>query len=110
MTIETDKHKDWLIVRYRKASLDAVAANAFKEVLMAIIDEGYEMIVLDLSEVEFIDSRGLGAILVSWKHLGKTGEMVLCGMKGSVASLLSLSRIDKILTIYTDINEVKQKL
>ncbi|MEM7018597.1 MAG: STAS domain-containing protein [Pseudomonadota bacterium] len=110
MSIETDKHNDWLIIRYLNESLDAASADTFKERLLAIIEEGNNKILLDLDKVAFIDSRGLGAILVSWKHLGKQGEMILCGIKGPVASLFNLSRLDKILTIYTDLDDATAQL
>ena len=53
--------------------LDAAGAEDFKAALRDEIDGGATQIVLDLSEVEFMDSSGLGALVACLKHMGEQG-------------------------------------
>jgi anti-sigma B factor antagonist len=52
-----------LVVSLKEKRLDAVIAASFREALVARIDEGQRSIVLDMSQVSFMDSSGLGAVV-----------------------------------------------
>jgi len=82
--------------------MDARGAPEFKEKVGALIKDGNRWIALDLSEVEFIDSSGLGALVSILKQLGGHGEIVIGGVRETVASLFKLTRLDKVFQMYAD--------
>ena len=82
--------------------MDARSAAEFKDRVGALIKDGNRFIALDLSEVEFIDSSGLGALVSILKQLGGQGEMVIGGVRETVASLFKLTRLDKVFQMYAD--------
>lgn len=53
--------------------LDAFSEPTFRKVIGKFIDEGPKNIILDLSQIDFIDSSGLGA-LVQLAKQARTNE------------------------------------
>jgi anti-sigma B factor antagonist len=57
-------------------------------------------IVFDLGDVEYIDSAGLGMMVLFHGELGsRSGKLRLCGVNPRVRSLLALTRTDSFLSI-----------
>ena len=100
MQIETKSAGTVLIVKPTEKRLDARAAVDFKQKMVGFIAEGHQQIALDLAEVDFIDSSGLGAIVSSLKKIGTQGEMVICGVRETVMALFKLTRMDRVFRIH----------
>lgn len=67
--------------------------------------------IIDLSEIEFLASRGIGLLIANGKKLMKTGhKLVLLNPKGMVESVLKMSRVEKLLPIAHDLHEAIQIL
>jgi anti-sigma B factor antagonist len=82
--------------------MDARGAPDFKDRVGTLIKAGNHWIALDLSEVEFIDSSGLGALVSVLKQLGGQGEIAIGGVRETVAGLFRLTRLDKVFQMYPD--------
>jgi anti-sigma B factor antagonist len=89
-----------LIVRPLEKRIDAATATQFKQKMSEWIDAGNRRIVLNLSEVDFIDSSGLGAIISGLKKLGDDGNLVICVIKETVMSLFRLTRMDRVFDLF----------
>ena len=74
---------EYLVVTVNAARIDASAALEFKDSMNAI-DESNSKILLNLAQVEFIDSSGLGAVVSVMKRLGKGHRFDLCALTPSV--------------------------
>ena len=68
---------------------------------MSAIDESNSKILLNLEQVEFIDSSGLGAVVSVMKHLGKGRKMDLRALTPTVENVSRLTRMDSIFSIYS---------
>jgi anti-sigma B factor antagonist len=101
MKIETRTSGDAVIVEVKDRRVEARDASELKEKIAALIAGGNENIVLDLSEVEVIDSSGLGAIVASFKLLGGTGQFAIAGARGTVQSMFKLTRVDQVIRFVT---------
>ena len=62
-----------LIVEPGTERLTAANATQFKEDVVACIDAGENMLVIDLSQTGFVDSSGIGALVGVLKRLGNRG-------------------------------------
>lgn len=102
MNLEQRVDSGALSVKVLDKRMDARSAQEFKERLGALIGSGHHFIMLDISEVEFIDSSGLGALVSLLKQLGGQGEIAIGGVRDSVASLFKLTRLDKVFQIFGD--------
>lgn len=79
--------------------LDAAVAPAFKQDVVARVQAGASHLVVDLDQVDFVDSSGLGALVSILKSLGGRGSVAVCNVKGPVLNLFKLTRMDKVFTI-----------
>lgn len=86
-------------------SLDASSAKEFKREVAPVLEEN-RMLVFDLSELQFVDSSGLGAILSCLRQLNASGgDLKLCGMTKAVRALFELVRMHRIFDIYNTRDE-----
>lgn len=110
MQLKHNNVEDVLIVRPLEKRIDASTATEFKQKMNEWIDSGNRRIVLNLSEVDFIDSSGLGAIISGFKKIGNNGNLVICVVKESVMSLFRLTRMNRVFDIYASENEALEAL
>lgn len=100
MLMEEVSEGDCLVVSLQEHRLDAVVASSFRESLVARIDQGQRNIVLDMSQVSFMDSSGLGAVVYVLKHIGHHGRLHICGVTPGVMAVLKLTRMDRVLKTF----------
>ena len=98
--IEIVDEGDVLILKIAKDRLDASVAEKFKEEIAGHVKKGNSRIVLDMSDVGFMDSSGLGSIIMCLKQLDRKGEMVLYGITDMVDKLFKLTRVHKVVRIF----------
>ena len=84
--------------------IDAAVAIEFKDAMRAETDGGPETVILDLSEVGFIDSSGLGAIVASMKHMGQDRTLVLAGLTPTVDKVFRLTRMDSVFSVFATLD------
>ena len=85
--------------------IDAAMAIQFKDDMRTETSEGPDRVVLDLTNVDFIDSSGLGAIVGVLKYLGQKGTVVVAGVTTSVERVFQLTRMDRVFKIYPTVRE-----
>jgi anti-sigma B factor antagonist len=101
---------DILVLIPEGKRIDAYSAPAFKGKMVDWIGSGKTRIVLDLSQVEFIDSSGLGAIVSTLKTIGNRGDLVLCGVQKAVMNLFQLTRMNRVFRIFPSQEEALKAL
>jgi len=81
--------------------VDLYTAPRFKEQLVALVDEGARAVIVDLSGVTFIDSTALGVLISGVKRLHETdGRLLLAAPSRPVMRILSITGLDKVLSIH----------
>jgi anti-sigma B factor antagonist len=78
--------------------LDGQRAAQFKSDCTAAL-RGPRLLI-DLSDVVFIDSSGLGALVSVLKHLGEGGEVGLITEASGVLGLLKITRLHTIFRVF----------
>ncbi|MDB5541000.1 MAG: anti-sigma factor antagonist [Devosia sp.] len=91
-----------LVLAVTETRLTAAVAPQFKQLVLDQIEAGNTRLVLDLSEVGFIDSTGLGAMVGILKRVGSRGDVAVCGLQPAAAQMFRLTRMDKVFRIYDD--------
>jgi anti-sigma B factor antagonist len=84
--------------------LDLSTVPLFKELIPEAIGEA-ENVILDLSNVAFVDSSGLGAILSCVRDLtANGGDLKICSVQQRVMVMFDLVRLPKIIGIHQDVD------
>ncbi len=77
----------------------------------ALRDESASALLLDLQDVPYVDSAGLGSLVMSHVSLQKRGGRVaLVGCNQRVKTVLEMSRLDTILKMFPTQDEAQQYL
>lgn len=73
-------------------------ASSAKPQLFELLDAGCRRIVVDASELDFLDSSGLGVLLAAWQRMQRVGgRLELRGVHGQPARILALTGSDTLL-------------
>ncbi|HUP68938.1 MAG TPA: STAS domain-containing protein [Acidimicrobiales bacterium] len=83
--------------------IDAATAPILKQRLLALVDTGVERVVVDLREVTFIESVGLGTLVAARKRLA-AGDRNLCLVIGDdqvkIRAPFEITRLDDVFPIH----------
>ena len=90
--------------------IDAAVAIKFKDAMRESTDGGSDVVVLDLSEVHFIDSSGLGAIVAAMKHMGNSRKLALAGLTPTVEKVFRLTRMDSVFSVFPTLDGALEQL
>jgi len=101
MLLEVEKAGETMIVRL-KGELDLCTAERFKKVVEEELEtRGIKNIILNLAQVPFIDSSGLGVILGRYKRVQeKGGKLAAVELIPAVKRIFELSGLPRIINIY----------
>jgi anti-sigma B factor antagonist len=97
--LAVDRERGVTVIAPTAKRLDASVAPAFKQAVVALIEQGDTRLVLDLGGVAFLDSSGLGAMVSILKAMGSRGTVAICNVQGAAHSLFQLTRMDKVFTL-----------
>ncbi|WP_434616889.1 STAS domain-containing protein [Tabrizicola sp. M-4] len=105
MDVDASRHGAVTVVRPRGARLDALAALGFKDRMQPVIEEAGARVVLDLSEVTFLDSSGLGAVVAAQRFLRAGQVLELAALTPAVARVFRLTRMDTVFAIHPGVDD-----
>ena len=106
MILQTDVQRPQAglaIVRFSGALTLGTSLHAADAQLQKLIEDGAAKVVLNMAEVPYVDSAGLG-VLVQASGLAKQqgGDLRLCGASQRVAELIQMTRTDALLPMDAD--------
>ena len=84
-----------------KGRLDLASGTNLKEELKKILDQDRNMIHLNLSDVEFINSSGLGSLVSIMKEVRlRKGRLTLSNLASYVKEIFEITQLSHIFEIY----------
>ena len=87
-------------------NLNSLMAPDLKSEFVFLRNEGVRNLILDLGNVKYVDSSGLSAILTANRLWKDYGSFILTGIAHpAVQKLITISRLETILTIIPTIEE-----
>ena len=85
--------------------LDAFSEATFRKVLSKCIDEGPKHLILDLSQIDFVDSSGLGALVQLVKKAQTLEGTLQIVSNPRVTQTVKLVRLEKFLSLQPTVDE-----
>ena len=99
MKLQAEQDGPDLIIRVQGDRIDAAGAVPFKDQILQLAEGGTGRVVLDLSQVDFLDSSGLGALVAIRRMLGGRA-LDLLSPTPPVVRVLRLTRMDMVFAIH----------
>lgn len=112
INFEFKKNDDVVIFKLLEKSFDASIAGLVKGELTVLLSaEEINKLVFDLSEIEYCDSSGLSAILLSFRILqASDGHIRLASPQKSVRTLIEISQLNRVLPIKETVEDAVSEL
>ena len=86
-----------------EGEIDLHVSPQISNSLRTIIKNKPAHVVVDLSQVTYIDSSGLAILIEAMQDVGKYGgKFALAGLQKSVRPIFEIARLDQIFQIYPD--------
>jgi anti-sigma B factor antagonist len=106
--IELEKREDYTICR-PVGELDAYTVGQFREALGELASE--PKLLIDMSEVPFVDSAGLGALIGGIRRAREAGgDVAVCCYRPTLVRLLHTTGFDRIVTVTDTVAEAAESL
>jgi len=93
------------IVTVNESRIDAAVALSFKETMRAETEDAPSQVILNLEQVQFVDSSGLGAIVATMKAMGSSRSLALAGLTPTVEKVFRLTRMDSVFSLYPSLDD-----
>ena len=89
-----------------RGSVDLTSAPDLRNRLAELIDDGARCIVVDLTDTDFLDSTGLGALVSALKRLRmKDGEIRVVCAPGHVRKVFEITSLDRVFGMHDTVEE-----
>ena len=86
----------------------ALVMNELTDAVNKNLNQQERLFALDMHELKFIDSSGLGALVAQFKQVNvQGGKLVLYGLTPFVQKLVEMTKLNRVLTIASDETEAK---
>jgi anti-anti-sigma factor len=106
MKYSLDKQDKYLLIQLNETKVDSTVSPQLKSDFVTLNAEGNKNIILDMSQVKYIDSSGLSAILVGNRMANDSdGIFILTGITDHVMKLIKISQLDSVLDIMPTVQE-----
>ena len=90
-----------VMIFIKEERLDAHNSNDLKSAVKDLFESGKKNILVDLREVRFIDSSGLGALVSGFKNaITQQGVLKLSTLQPQVESMFELTRLHRVFEIF----------
>ncbi len=111
MKYSVDKDEKYSLLKIKEEKLDSSVSSHLKSDLITMQAEGVVNVVIDLSEVKYIDSSGLSALLVGNRIFGEAGgAFVIAAPSEHTEKLIKISQLDKVLDILPTAHEAIESI
>lgn len=89
-----------------RGDLDMAAADHMMRTLIRLVDDGSRKLLVDLGQVGYVDSSGMGALVAALKHARTVGgDLRLCALQDDVRAIFEMTRLNKAVTIHATRSE-----
>ena len=86
---------------------DAAAVAELRPRFDRIAESGSGDLILDFSNVDFVDSSGVGVVVFLYKRLAARGaRLIVVGLRGHPRKLFELLHVDRVIETYDSLDDI----
>lgn len=104
MTINTEQRDDATIVS-PIGDIDLSRSPTFRRKLQIVQDTKPARVIVDLSQVSYMDSSGVATLVEALQVARRTSSpLIVCCLNDRVRSIFEIARLDTVFTIVADVD------
>lgn len=108
--IKRSGEKDVHLLIELSGQLDTVGCESLTSVIENELTDDVERLIVDCQNLEYISSRGLGALVQIHTRMKKRGGQArLAGVQGVIAEVIHMVMLDKVLHLYPSVEEATRE-
>jgi anti-sigma B factor antagonist len=91
-----------------EGEVDLYSSPGLRTELLGLTNTKTKAVLVDLSNVKYMDSSGVATLVEALQQVGKYGgKLKLVNLREAVKDVFELSRLDKVFDIYQNLDEAK---
>lgn len=103
MNILIESHDDIKIVRVKEQRLVYAMLSSFFSEVSSVIEGGAKKLVIDLTDVSYIDSASVGCLMDIYRSMAEgDGTIKLVGLQERVETMVSMTGLHNFMEIFHD--------
>lgn len=100
VAVSASRRRDGTIVVTLAGELDVAGAPIVRQALVDALNDGAPLLVVDLSQLGFIDSTGLGVLVGALKRAhSMDAEFVLANPSRAVSRVFEIAGLDRVMPV-----------
>jgi anti-sigma B factor antagonist len=104
VTIRRTERPPWTVLSVG-GELDVVGAPDLRQAVVKAVADGCRGLILDISDLDFIDSFGIGAVVAALKRLRQRGgELALVCPSPRIRRVFEICDLDRIIAVHDSID------
>lgn len=104
-------HPDVVVIRFGKQIMGGVEAMEFSAIINDLSASAIRCLIVDMSEVDFINSSGLGMLVNGLSSLSKYEILLkLTSLPEKVMNLLKMTHLNEVFSIYESIENALESI
>jgi anti-sigma B factor antagonist len=104
MNLSTEEKNGIVIIHVQESRVDAHNSGELKGRITGLLADGRSKLLVDLADVRFIDSSGLGALIAGFKNAAsREGALKLADLQPQVRSMFELTRLHRVFEIFSSV-------
>lgn len=105
-----DDHQECFVLEL-SGELDIASAPWLRETLLSTLNTRSSPLVIDLSELTFIDSTGLNALVAGYNRAKQLERpYAVAGMRRNTATVFRITALDTVIPIYATASDARDNL
>lgn len=106
MTIDVTNHEHDIRVVSLSGDLDLYSSGSLKDEVLRQWEDGARRVVIDLTQLDYLDSSGVGTLLYAYSSSQKRGTGIcFAGAGGSVMRVIELTKLHGFLPLATTVDD-----
>ena len=111
MEIRVLKDKNEIYILELHGSFDLYSSEQFKKLVMRLIEHKIERLILDLKDVDIVNSSGIGALVNIASTIKKLNlVLAIANVRGLVRKAMNVTRLSRLLPITSTLKEAVESI
>ena len=109
MKYNTSEVYNAVVISFKGKLRGGPDAQDFQNQVSNYLEEGKKNIIIDMSDVKFVDSSGIGNIVRAFSTVKESGgRLVLASVSNKIDGLLSITKLNSIFEQYPSVEEASK--